>query len=117
MNINYDYRYYLCSYSFDGSDLSLRPSTTTENKIIIETFDDVVFIPIESVCTGPDSIPFVYKKNKTKQIVALAKSNKKNVIVEQALESGTSIYLTPTEESQKFKLVGENLISIIKEPK
>jgi hypothetical protein len=99
----------------DGSDFSLRPSMTTGNKIIIETFIDVVFIPSECVQAGPDSIPFVYGKNRTKQIVLLGKSNEKNVIVEQGLEAGTIIYLLPPEESKKFKLVGENLISIIKE--
>jgi HlyD family secretion protein len=101
----------------DGSDPSLRPSMTTGNKIIIETFNDVVFIPTECVQAGSDSIPFVYEKNGTKQIVVLGKSNEKNIIVEQGLETGTIIYRVPPEESQKFKLVGENLISIIKERK
>ena len=101
----------------DGSDLSLRPSMTTGNKIIIEIFDDVVFIPSECVQAGSDSIPFVYEKNGTKQIVVLGKSNEKNVIVEQGIETSTIIYLVPPEEPQKFKLVGENLIPIIKERK
>jgi HlyD family secretion protein len=100
-----------------GSDPFLRPSMTTGNKIITETFNDVVFIPTECVQAGPDSIPFVYKRNKTKQIVVLGKWNEKNVIVEQGLKIGTLIYLVPPEESQKFKLVGENLISIIKKRK
>jgi HlyD family secretion protein len=101
----------------NGSDPSLRPSMTTGNKIIIETFNDVVFIPTECVQAGPDSIPFVYEKNGTKQIVVLGKSNEKNVIVEQGLETGTIIYRIPPEESQKFKLVGENLISVTKDRK
>jgi multidrug efflux pump subunit AcrA (membrane-fusion protein) len=101
----------------DGSDPSLRPSMTTGNKIIIEIFNDVVFIPTECVQAGTDSIPFVYRKNGTKQIVLLGKSNERNVIVEQGLEPGTFIYLIPPEESQKFKLAGENLIPIIRERK
>lgn len=101
----------------DGFDPSLRPSMTTGNKIIIETFVNVVYIPTECVQAGPDSIPFVYGKNGTKQIVVLGKSNEKNVIVEQGLETGTTIYLSPPEESQRFKLVGENLITIIRERK
>jgi HlyD family secretion protein len=99
----------------DGSDLSLRPSMTTGNKIIIQTYDDVIFIPMECVQTGSDSIPFVYGKNKTKKIVLLGKSNEKNVIVEQGLDAGNIIYLIPPQESQNFKLVGENLIPIIKD--
>jgi hypothetical protein len=101
----------------DGSDPALRPSMTTGNKIIIKTFNDAVFIPTECVQTGSDSIPFVYEKNRTKQIVILGESNEKNVIVEQGLEPGTTIYLIPPEEPEKFRLVGENLISIIKEHK
>lgn len=112
---NSDTKMFEVQIKVDGSDPSLRPSMTTGNKIIIEIFNDVVFIPMECVQAGTDSIPFVYEKNRTKQIVLLGKSNEKNVIVEQGLESGTIIYLIPPEEPQKFKLVGENLISIIKE--
>jgi len=114
---NSDAKMFEVQIRVDGSDPSLRPSMTTGNKIIIEIYNDVVFIPMECVQAGPDSIPFVYEKNKTKQIVLLGKSNEKNVIVEQGLESGTIIYLIPPEEPQKFKLVGENLISLIKERK
>jgi HlyD family secretion protein len=112
---NSDTKMFEVQIRVDGSDLSLRPSMTTGNKIIIETFDDVDFIPIECVQAGPDSIPFVFVKTGTKQIVLLGKSNEKNVIVEQGLETGSFIYMIPPEESQKFKLVGENLIPIIKE--
>jgi len=112
---NSDAKMFEVQIRIDGSDPSLRPSMTTGNKIIIEIFNDVVFIPMECVQTGHDSIPFVYEKNKTKQIVLLGKSNEKNIIIEQGLESGTIIYLIPPEEPQKFKLVGENLIAIIRE--
>jgi HlyD family secretion protein len=112
---NSDSRMFEVQIRVDGSDLSLRPSMTTGNKIIIQTYDDVIFIPMECVQTGSDSIPFVYGKNKTKKIVLLGKSNEKNVIVEQGLDAGNIIYLIPPQESHKFKLVGENLIPIIKD--
>jgi len=111
---NSDAKMFEVQIKVDGSDPTLRPSMTTGNKIIIKTFNDAVFIPTECVQTGPDSIPFVYEKNRTKQIVLLGESNEKNVIVEQGLEPGTTIYLIPPEEPEKFKLVGENLISMIK---
>jgi response regulator of citrate/malate metabolism len=90
---------------------------TTGNKIIIKTFNDAVYIPIECVQTGTDSIPFVYKKNKTKQIVVLGEANDKNVVVEQGLAAGTTIYLIPPANSEKFKVVGENFIPMIKKRK
>lgn len=97
-----------------GSDPALRPTMTTGNKIIIKTYNDAIYIPTECVQTGSDGIPFVYGKNKTKEIVILNESNEKNVIVEKGLEPGSIIYLVPPQYPEKFRLVGEDLISIIK---
>ncbi|NSW95419.1 MAG: efflux RND transporter periplasmic adaptor subunit, partial [Bacteroidales bacterium] len=97
------------------SDPILRPSMTTGNKIITKTIQDVIYIPLESVQTGSDSIPFVYTRSGNKQIVVLGESNENNVIVEQGLEPGTLIYLSTPEEPEKFKLTGEELIAINKE--
>jgi hypothetical protein len=97
-----------------GSDPALRPTMTTGNKIIIKTYNDAIYIPTECVQTGSDGIPFVYGKNKTKEIVILNESNEKNVIVEKGLEPGSIIYLVPPQSPEKFRLVGEDLISIIK---
>ncbi len=114
---NSDAKMFEVQVKLSGNDPSLRPTMTTGNKIIIKTFNDVVYIPTECVQTGADSIPFVYKKNKTRQIVLLGDSNEKNVIVEQGLEPGTTIYVVPPAESDNFKLIGANLIPIIKERK
>lgn len=97
------------------SDPILRPSMTTGNKIITKTIDDVTYIPLESVQAGPDSIPFVYMKNGTKQIVVLGESNENNVVIEQGFDAGTQVYLSTPENADEFKLVGEELITIIKE--
>jgi HlyD family secretion protein len=97
------------------SDPILRPSMTTGNKIVTKTIDGVTFIPLESVQTGPDSIPFVYMKNGTRQVVVLGESNENNVIVEQGMKPGTQVYLSTPVNAENFKLVGEELISIIKE--
>ena len=95
----------------DGVNLELRPGMTTYNKIILSSFDDVIYIPTECVYTGSDGIPFVYKKNKTRQIVVLGEMNEKNIIVKQGLEPGTSLYLIAPDEAAKFKLVGKDLIA------
>jgi len=100
-----------------GSDSNLRPAMTSWNRIITKTFDNAIFIPTECVYTGADSITFVYKKNKTRQIVVLGDMNEKNVIVKQGLEPGTSIYVVPPEKSADFRLVGENLIASVREGK
>ncbi|HUX96623.1 MAG TPA: efflux RND transporter periplasmic adaptor subunit [Bacteroidales bacterium] len=99
----------------DGSDPILRPSMTTGNKIITKTINDVIYIPLESVQAGIDSIPFVYMKNGNKQIVVLGESNENNVIIEQGLAEGTQTFLSTPPDPQKFKLTGEDLIAVIKE--
>jgi hypothetical protein len=99
-----------------GSDMILRPSMTTGNKIITKTINDVTYIPLESVQAGADSIPFVYMKNGVKQVVVLGESNENNVIVEQGLEAGSTIYLNTPEQPEKFsRILGEDLIAVIKE--
>jgi response regulator of citrate/malate metabolism len=87
---------------------------TTGNKIIIRTYNDVIYVPTECVHTGTDGIPFVYCKNKTKNIVVLGEANDKNVIIEKGLKAGTMVYLIQPQEPESFKVVGENLVSEIK---
>jgi len=98
-----------------GSDPLLRPSMTTINKIIVKTIDDAVYVPVECVHTGVDSISYVYTKNGDKQIVLLGDSNEKNIVIEKGLISGTIVYLNNPESTEKFNLIGENLIPVIKE--
>lgn len=97
------------------SDPILRPSMTTGNKIITKTIDNVTFIPLESVQAGADSIPFVYLKNGDKQVVVLGESNENMVVVEQGLDPGVQVYLSTPENPENFKLIGEELITVIKD--
>lgn len=96
----------------NGSDPLLRPSMTTGNKVIIKTYNDVVYVPIESVHAGADRIPYVYTKDGKKQIVVLGESNDKNIIIEQGLVVGTSVWLTIPEDHEKFLLAGQELIQV-----
>ena len=74
----------------------------------------LVYIPIECVQAGIDSIPFVYTKRGVKQIVLLGESNEKNVLIEKGLEPGTMLYITNPENPEKFKVEGQDLIGMIK---
>lgn len=98
----------------DEVNPELRPAMTTYNKIIINSYDDVIFIPTECVHAGTDGIPFVYKKNKTRQIVVLGEMNDKNIIVKEGLEPGTSLYLIAPDDADKFKVVGKDLVAELK---
>jgi HlyD family secretion protein len=112
---NADAKVFEVMIKVNESDPILRPSMTTGNKIVTKTIDDVTFIPLECVQNTPDSIPFVYMRKGTRQVVLLGESNENNVIVEKGIESPEMIYLSTPENAEKFKLIGEELITIIKE--
>jgi hypothetical protein len=111
---NSDSKVFEVQVKIDGSDPRLRPSMTSNNKLIINSYENAIFIPIECVLAGADSIPYVYTKNGTKQIVLLGEAGDKNIIIEKGLEPGTSVYVVPPEKSYKFELAGEELIPLIK---
>lgn len=111
---NTDSKVFEVSIKIDGSDNTLMPTMTTGNKVIVKTLTDVVYIPTEAVRTGSDGIPFVYTKNKTKQIVIPGDSNDKFMVIQQGLKPGEKIYLSPPENSDQFRVEGEDLINILK---
>lgn len=112
---NADAKVFEVMIKVDGSDPILRPSMTTGNKIVTKTISNVTYIPLESVQAGNDSIPFVYLKNGNRQVVVLGESNENNVIIEKGLESGSQVYLSTPPKPESFKLVGEELIPMIRE--
>ncbi|MGD0340102.1 MAG: efflux RND transporter periplasmic adaptor subunit [Bacteroidales bacterium] len=111
---NSDAKMFEVQVRIDGTDNQLRPEMTTWNKILIKSINDAVYIPTECVQTGADSIPYVFRKNHTRQIVVLGDMNEKDIIVKAGLEPGTKIYLVPPAEPTKFKLVGKNLVAEIR---
>jgi len=112
---NADAKVFEVQVKLDGSDPILRPSMTTGNKIVTKTIDNVVNVPLECVQSGTDSIPFVYTRNRTKQVVLLGESNENNVIIEKGLESKSVIYLNTPEGGDRYKIAGADLIPVIKE--
>ncbi len=112
---NSDSKVFEVQIRLDGTDPTLKPSMTTGNKIIINTFDKVVFVPLEAVHAGPDSIPFVYTKKGERQVVLVGLSNDKNIIIERGLDPETPVYLTIPEKYEKFSLAGDDLIPLIRE--
>jgi hypothetical protein len=112
---NTDDKVFEVQIKVEGSDPELRPSMTTGNKIIISTNPVAVFVPIECVQAGVDSITFVYKKNKTKQVVLLGETNDKYVVIEKGLDPGTQIFLNNPLNAEKFNLSGAELIPELKD--
>jgi hypothetical protein len=99
--------------SFKDLDPMLRPTMTTNNKVIIKTFDNILYIPLESLHADADNIPFVYTRDKTKQVVIPGEANDKFVIIEKGLAEGTPVFLNIPENHNKFALSGKELIAEI----
>jgi multidrug efflux pump subunit AcrA (membrane-fusion protein) len=112
---NSDSKVFEVMIKLDGTDMSLRPSMTTNNKIIIKSFENVTYIPTECVRTGSDNIPVVYTKHGTRQVVILGESSDKEIIVEKGLKTGEQLYTSLPQNYEKFRLAGEDLIPLIRE--
>jgi len=113
---NTDAKVFEVVIQINESDPILRPSMTTSNKIVTATFEDTMFVPLETI-QSDDSIPFVYTTKGAKQVVVLGPSNENEVIIEHGLEVGDEIYLTVPDDKDNYKLRGEELIEIIKKKK
>jgi hypothetical protein len=87
---------------------------TTGNKILVSSFENVIYIPTECIMTGTDSVTFVYTRNKLKQVVVPGESNDKFTVIEKGLKAGTRIYLSEPATHDKFRLSGKEFIPEIK---
>ena len=106
---NTDTKVFEVMLKVDGTDMNLRPSMTTNNKIMIKSIADVMHLPNECVHAGIDSVPFVYTKGGVRQVVILGESNDKEVIIKEGLKPGSLVYSTTPEHSEKFRMVGREL--------
>jgi multidrug efflux pump subunit AcrA (membrane-fusion protein) len=106
---NSDSKVFEVNIRIDGFDPDLRPSMTTGNKIVIKTIKDVVYIPTECIHAGPDGIPFVYTKHKTRQVVVPGDANEKYIVIEQGLKPDQLVYVIQPENADNFRLEGEEL--------
>lgn len=86
-------------YEFDSV---MRPAMTTKNIILTDLVDSVIFVPIECI-HSQDSISYVVKGNRKKQIV-VGKSNENEIIIRAGLDEGDEIYLVPPEGYKDFEV-------------
>ncbi len=111
---NADAKVFEVEIQVDGDDPILRPSMTTSNTIIIDKLSNQTYLPLEAIF-GIDSIPVVYTQSGRKQVVVLGASNENEVVVEQGVKPGEWVMLTPPDDAESMRLVGEELIPIIQE--
>lgn len=90
-----------------GSDPELRPAMTTSNTIQTNSYENVLYLPIESVFSN-DSLSYVYSadQKKKKQIVETGDENENFVIIKQGLSEGDEVFLTEPGNAEDFDLTG-----------
>lgn len=104
---NSDAKVFEVKIKVNGSDPELKPAMTTSNTIQTNQFENVLFVPIETVFSN-DSLSFVYLADgkKNMQIVETGDENENFVIIKQGLEEGQELFLTEPNNAQDFKLTG-----------
>ncbi len=98
---NYDSKVFEVVIEVNESDSLLRPAMTTSNRIIINTFEDVLYAPLETVHTV-DSLNFVFKKDGVSPVmqqVELGAMNENSVIIHRGIEETDELYLTVPEDT------------------
>jgi hypothetical protein len=111
---NADAKVFEVMVKINESDPILRPAMTTSNQIITAIYPDTLFVPLEALF-GDDTLTYVYRTNKTRQVVVLGEMNENFRIIEAGLEAGNELYLSKPENGENFKLVGTEYISVLKE--
>ena len=88
------------------SDSSLLPGMTTSNDILVDAYEEVLQLPIESVFSN-DSISYVYKKDGfsiERKEVKVGGSNAVNIVIEEGLDEGDKVLFTPPENSEDMPI-------------
>ncbi|MEO1258135.1 MAG: HlyD family secretion protein [Bacteroidota bacterium] len=102
----YDSKVFEVTVRINEVDSIMRPAMTTSNEILTYTFDDVLFIPLESLQN--DTIAFVYKKQGNsivKQEVLTSETNDNEVIIEHGLAAGDQVLLSVPENDDRLNVV------------
>jgi len=111
---NTDAKVFEVSISLKESDPVLRPSMTTSNAIHVKSFPNVLSIPLEAVFIE-DSVTFVYRENKNRQVVVLGEANENEIVVEKGLARDDRILLNAPGDSRSTRWQGKDLIPMVME--
>ncbi|MBI4946126.1 MAG: efflux RND transporter periplasmic adaptor subunit [Bacteroidetes bacterium] len=98
------------------TDTVLRPSMTTSNNISINTYENVLHIPLEAIHNN-DTLTYVYKKSGfsvTKQVIEVGESNENEILIEKGLNEGETVLLSIPENAEDMNYEGLELYKDIK---
>lgn len=89
-----------------GADSILRPAMTTKNEIITDTFEDVIYVPIEAVFSK-DTLNYVFKANGNrfkKQQIITGKSSDNEIIIKRGLSPEDKLSLNVPDNANKMEI-------------
>jgi HlyD family secretion protein len=101
---NGDSKVFEVTIELNEQDTLLRPSMTTNNNILIEEIEDVLYIPQEGVFVN-DSISYAITESSIglkKQKIELGKTNANFVVVKKGLSEGEAILLAKPENVESI---------------
>ncbi len=108
-----DARVFEVSIILNETDPKLRPSMTTSNSIVTNSFENVLYVPLEAVHSN-DSLTYVYRRNNVKRLVLLGEENENEVIIEKGLKEGNRVYLSKPANSENYDYDNMELAEEIK---
>ncbi len=76
------------------SDLRLKPGLTATADIVLNQYDDVLYVPVESIFFDADKKPLVYLRQGSKTTprhVSIGESNDRYVVIKDGLQEGDEI--------------------------
>ena len=94
---NSDAKVFKVSVEVNETDGLIRPAMTTSNRIITNTMEEVLYIPLECLRNQYDSITFVYMKDglsTIKQEVMIGAANDNEVVIKAGLQEGDKVFLS-----------------------
>lgn len=109
---NSDAKVFEVRIEIEGTDLTLRPSMTTSNKIIASVTENSLFVPLECLHTQLDSITYVYVKDglaTKRQEVIVGETNANEAVILAGLQENDRVYLSvpSSGESGDIRLLPE----------
>ena len=97
---NSDSKVFQVMVELSKADTTLRPSMTTSNTIHVNTVENALYVPLETIHTV-DSLNFVFKRdglNMSMQQVVLGLMNDNDVIIHEGVSPDDELYLsTPSD--------------------
>lgn len=118
---NSDSKVFQVVVEVNESDTTLRPAMTTSNNIHVNSVDEALFAPLETIHTQ-DSLNFVFKRNGLNvvmQQVVLGLMNDNDVIIKEGVSMDDKLYLSMPSDTAGIskKLLSDEVLQKYKKNK